>query len=227
MLQSTLFRSTWLAAACIVTASTALAESVWVSDQFEIMLRTGPSNSNAIERMLNSGTELEVLERDSASGYSRVKTQAGTEGWVLSRYLMREAPAREQLEQLTGQLTNASDRGASLGSQLEAIRAEQRKVTEQNRQLEADRDKLQVELADITRKSANVLSIDSQNKNLHAQLSAAQVKVDTLTRENETLKTRNNHFWFVIGAVVLSVGVLFGLIVPRLKFRRRSRYDRL
>jgi len=50
-------------------AGFANAESVWVSDQFEIMLRTGPSTSNAIELMLGSGTALESLETDSESGY--------------------------------------------------------------------------------------------------------------------------------------------------------------
>jgi len=37
------------------------AEPGWISDQFEVMLRTGPSTSNAIERMLPSGTALEVV----------------------------------------------------------------------------------------------------------------------------------------------------------------------
>ena len=40
----------------------ASAQEAWVSDEFEIMLRTGPSTSNAIERVLKSGTALEVLE---------------------------------------------------------------------------------------------------------------------------------------------------------------------
>ena len=50
-----------------------------VSDQFEIMLRSGPSTSNAIQLQLDSGTRLEVLERDRETGYSRVRTQGGTE----------------------------------------------------------------------------------------------------------------------------------------------------
>ena len=60
----------------------AFGEPVWVSDQFEIMLRTGPSTNNAIELMVSSGTELEFLEEDVESGYSRVMTSGGTEGWI-------------------------------------------------------------------------------------------------------------------------------------------------
>ena len=74
---------------------TSWGQSAWVSDQFEITLRTGPSTTNAIERMLSSGTELVVLEQDDESGYSHVRTTGGTEGWVLTRYLMDEPSARE------------------------------------------------------------------------------------------------------------------------------------
>jgi SH3 domain protein len=105
----------------LLLVSTASAETAWVTDQFEITLRSGPSTSNAIQLMVGSGTALEVLERDADTGYTHVRTQGGTEGWVLTRYLMNEASAREQLQRLTGQLTNATSRGSSLNSQLAAI----------------------------------------------------------------------------------------------------------
>ena len=93
-----------VAVTLLAMAAPATAESVWVTDQFEITLRSGPSTSNAIQLMLSSGTELEVLERDAETGYTRVRTQGGTEGWVLTRYLMNEASAREQLATLTSRL---------------------------------------------------------------------------------------------------------------------------
>ena len=57
-----------LLVSALLFASAASADSAWVSDEFEITLRSGPSTSNAIELMLSSGTHLEVLERDSESG---------------------------------------------------------------------------------------------------------------------------------------------------------------
>ena len=103
-----------IVAGLVLSATTVSAEPAWVSDQFEITLRSGPSTSNAIQLMVDSGTRLEVLERDAESGYSRVQTQGGTEGWVLTRYLMNEPSAREQLQTLTGQLTSANTRGSRL-----------------------------------------------------------------------------------------------------------------
>ena len=150
----------------LLLASTACAEPAWVSDQFEITLRSGPSTSNAIQLMVDSGTRLEVLERDAEAGYTRVRTQGGTEGWVLTRYLMNEASAREQLETLTSQLTNANTRGSSLDSQLAAIKGEYDSASRQIATLEREKAAVEKELAEIKRTAANVLAINDQNKSL-------------------------------------------------------------
>ena len=205
---------------------TSWGQSAWVSDQFEITLRTGPSTTNAIERMLSSGTELAVLEQDDESGYSHVRTTGGTEGWVLTRYLMDEPSAREQLERLTQQLTSASAEGASMTSQLSAIRGQYETATRTISQLEQDKAGLQAQLDDITRKAANTLAIDEQNQRLQQQLTDADIRISLLEQENEQLTGQTNRNWFITGALVLFGGVLLGLILPRLKFQRRSRYDR-
>jgi len=202
-------------------------QSAWVSDQFEITLRTGPSTTNAIERMLRSGTELTVLEEDAESGYARVRTPGGTEGWVLTRYLMDEPSAREQLEKLTQQLTSASAEGASMTSQLMAIRGQYESATRNINQLERDKADLQAQLDEITRKAANTLAIDQQNQRLQQQLTDADIRISLLEQENEQLSGQTNRNWFITGALVLFGGVLLGLVLPRLKFQRRSRYDRL
>lgn len=209
----------------LLAAANTLAEPAWVSDQFEIMLRSGPSTSNAIQRMLSSGTHLEILEQDSESGYSKVQTEGGTEGWVLSRYLMSEPPAREQLAALTGQLTNANARGTSMTSQLNAIKGEYDSATRQIRALENERDRLSRELAEIKRTAANVLAIDSRNKDLQQELTDAQIKASTLEEENQNLRSQQTRYWFMTGAAVLLVGMLLGLWLPRVRWQRRSRYD--
>ena len=202
------------------------AESAWVTDQFEITLRSGPSTNNQILLMVDSGTQLEVLERDSESGYSQVRTQGGTEGWVLSRYLMNERSAREQLESLTGQLTNAASRGTSLESQLQAIRGEYDTANNRIETLEREKSVVEQELAEIKRTAANVLAIDEQNKTLTEQLTAAQIRADTLEQENRALSGQTTRYWFMAGALVLFAGMLLGIWLPKIRWQRRSRYDR-
>jgi SH3 domain protein len=202
------------------------AETAWVSDEFEVLVRTGPSTSNAIEVMLSSGTELEVLERDEATGYARVRTSGGTEGWVLTRYLMSEPSAREQLERLSSQLSTATTRGSSLSSQLESVRSEYDASQTRIEDLERDKAALESELAEIRRTAANVLSINQQNKELREQLVNADVRVESLEQENRELSGQTNRYWFMSGGLVLVVGIVLGLWLPRIRWQRRSRYDR-
>jgi SH3 domain protein len=210
----------------LLFVSAASAESAWVSDEFEITLRSGPSTSNAIELMLGSGTELEVLERDAESGYSRVRTGGGTEGWVLTRYLMNEPAAREQLARLTSQLTNEASRGSSLNAQLGAIRSEHDTATKRIETLEREKSRLEEELAEIQRTAANVLAINNQNKQLREELAAEEIRVATLEQENRELSGQTTRYWFMSGALVLVVGMVLGLWLPRIRWQRRSRYDR-
>jgi len=211
---------------CVIPLANVSAEPSWISDQFEVMLRSGPSTGNAIERMLPSGTALDVIERDDESGYSRVRTAAGTEGWVLTRYLMGEPSAREQLTTLTGRLTNANAAGSTLSSQLGAIKGEYDSATRQIASLEREKQQLEKELAEIKRTAANVLTINTQNQDLREQLTSAEIATATLEQQNRELSGQTTRYWFMTGAVVLIVGMVLGIWLPRVRWQKRSRYDR-
>ncbi|MEM7432587.1 MAG: TIGR04211 family SH3 domain-containing protein [Pseudomonadota bacterium] len=209
-----------------VLSTAANAQDVWVSDEFEIMLRTGPSTGNAIVRQLSSGTALTVLERDREAGYSRVQTAAGTEGWVLTRYLMSEPSAREQLERLTRQLSSATSEGSSLTDQLNAVKGEYATATNRIASLERDNSALERELNEIKRTAANVLNIDKQNKELMQEIDDARIEIATLEQQNRALTGESSRSWFMVGAAVLIVGIILGLWLPRIRWQKRSRYDR-
>jgi SH3 domain protein len=210
----------------ILSFSAAYGEPAWVSDDFEITLRSGPSTSNAIQLMVSSGTQLEVLERDPESGYSRVSTQAGTEGWVLTRYLMNERSAREQLETLTSELTNANSRGTSLGSQLQAIKGEYNSANSRIDTLESEKAAIENELAQIKRTAANVLGINEQNQTLMDDLATSQIRADAIEQENHQLASQTTRYWFLAGGLLLLVGIILGIWLPRIRWQRGSGYDR-
>lgn len=200
------------------------AETRYVTDQFEITLRSGPSGKNTIQRMVRSGTALEVLERDKETGYSRVRTTGGTEGWVLTRYLIREPAARAQLEKLTKQLTQTTAKGSSIRSQLDSIKNEHQTARQRIQELENQNKRLQDELEQIKRTAADVLTINMQNKTLTEQLDTAQAQVAELEAENGVLNSAKDKEWFITGAGVLFGGLLLGLIIPKIQWQRRNRY---
>lgn len=210
----------------LLITSASFAVPAWVSDEFEITLRSGPSTSNAIQLMVSSGMQLEVLERDAESGYSRVRTPGGTEGWVLTRFLMDERSARERLQRLTSQLTSANSRSTTLDRELTGIRGEVDASNRRIASLEREKAAIEQELAAIKRTAANVLGVNEQNTVLMNQLAAEQIRADTLDQENRQLSSQSTRYWFLAGALVILVGILVGIWLPRARWQRRTRYDR-
>jgi SH3 domain protein len=215
--------SLWFACCSLFSANVS-AETRYVSDQIEATLRTGPTLGHAVQRMLKMGAALEVLEEDTKSGYTRVKTSGGTEGWILSRYLMSEPDAKSQLEKIAKQITNNSALEGSVRVQLTAIKDEYDSMKKRVVTLENENKRLEGELNVIKKTSSNVLSIDRENKDLNHKLSEVEERFNLLLTENNDLSDRKQRDWFVAGALVLLGGMILGLILPALTKRKQSRY---
>jgi SH3 domain protein len=71
-----------------------------------------------------------------------------------------------------------------------------------------------------------VLAIDDQNKDLRQELHNAETRIELLVQENEALARQTNRNWFITGALVLLGGIGAGLLLPHMRFQRRTRYER-
>jgi SH3 domain protein len=100
--------------ATLVSASPAFAETQYVTDQYDFNLRAGQSNRYKIIRTLPSGTPLEIIRVDSKTGYAQVRTEDGTTGYILTRYLQQEPAARNQSRPCPRGLRNCSRRRTNL-----------------------------------------------------------------------------------------------------------------
>lgn len=203
----------------------AQGETRYVTDQFEITMRRGPSTDNAIIRMLPSGTPLQVIDSDAATGYTRVKlTTSDTEGFVLTRYLMRERDARSQLAALQQRLATLRDQSGDRGRQLDDLRQSNAAAAQRIAELERANERLESDLAALQQKAANVINIDRENTTLRKELTDTQIELQSVQEENRELSSRRIMQWFIIGAAVLLVGIVLGLILPGLRRRKRGGY---
>ena len=209
------------------SATAQQAESRWVTDEFEITMRKGKDNRQAIIRMLPSGTRLELLESDREAGYSLVRTRSGAEGWVLNRYLLRIPPARVTLPDLEKRLGDSEDKRKELAQQVRELTGEKNELKKLVGQLEGSGEGLATELENLKRLSANVIKIDEQNKSLQLRLTENERILEELESENRRLGSRANREWFVIGGFVVMIGFVAGLIVPRIRWRRKSGWGEL
>ena len=214
---------TLVCSTCLLTAI-ARAETNYISDQLEVTLRSGKSTSHSILRMLRSGTPVEVLEQDKDSGYSLVRVQ-GKEGWVLSRYLMKGPVPRDQLADAEKKLAELELENRKLMTAMQSLKNEKGEVEKANSSMDADYRKVSQELAEIKRTASSALAIDSENKDLKSRLVALERNLQTMQQENESLKDRTARDWFMLGAGVLLIGIFVGLVIPRIRWRKKSSWD--
>ncbi len=208
-------------------ASLARAETLYVSDRLEVPLRTGTSLSHKIVRMLKSGTALEVLEQDPDSGYTHVRTPGGSEGWILSRYLMPQPAARTRLVAAQQKLAQLQARFQDQARQLQQLQQEKAALEDKLAAASKKGGSLAEQLAEIKRTAASSLALDNENRQLKKRLITMEREQQSLKQENETLRNRTRRDWFMVGAGVIIVGILIGLILPRIRVRRRSSWDSL
>jgi len=192
----------------------AQAETRYIVDQAKLPMRSGQSTSHSIVRMLPSGTAVEVLGQ-SSTGYTHIRTRSGKDGWILSRYLMKEPAARTRLARAEKELSN-----------LVTLKQEKKALEQERSQLMEDNKKLKTELAHIRETAANAVAIAAENESLKAKAMQAEQTLEALRRDTSDIRSGAQQRWFMLGGGAILFGILLGLILPRLKVRRKDRWGR-
>jgi SH3 domain protein len=169
----------------LALAAESLAATRYVTDDLEVTMRSGQSTRNSIVRMLKSGTTLEVLQEEPESGYSLVRLASGTEGWVLTRFLVDQPVAKDVLPDLQRRYKALRESATGSGAQLDAALTSLSAVEKERDSLRNENEQLARQLHDVKEKAADVLGIDNQN-------SALRKRVTLLEGENDQLKILND-----------------------------------
>jgi len=206
----------------LMLATSVHAQTRYVTDRTIVELRRGPSTEYLILRNLEAGAAVQILE-DAGAGYSRVRVQdQGTEGFILTRFLIPEPIARDKLAAAERSLAAAKTRAAELEQQVSSLTAELGGTKTDLAQTRSNHDKASKDLADLRTAAANVVETRDQNESLRQRLIQREREVEELTASNARLASQDKQNWFIVGAGVLFGGVVIGLIAPSLRRKRRS-----
>lgn len=218
-----------ITAFCLLCLSSYVAaeEAKYVTDSFTITMRTGKGTTHKIIRSLKTGEKLQVLEEDP-EGYTRVKLlDEDLEGWVLTRYLIDSPVARVQLAQAKKEIDDLKGQVTNLKREMQEVSSNNRNLNKSSTTLERENQKLEKELNHIKTISANQLALNEENKELKQKMLSLKREIQTIQQENLTLKDSSGRTWFLIGAGVCVGGIILGLILPNLRFRRRQSWNSL
>jgi len=205
---------------CLCGFGQALAETRYITDIAQIELRKGESTRYRIIRYMTSGEAVRELSANPKTGYSRIRTQDGTTGYVLTRQLQDEPGARDRLATMKARLVELQQAPDQLAMKLSELRSAHEKLTADHEAQGQEKERLEQELTSLKYTSKHASEINQENLDLRKRVAGLTGQVADLRQKNRDLKNKTNQRWFLIGAGVVIGAMLIGLVLPHLRFRR-------
>jgi len=209
-----------LTIALIIFTFKVSAESfVYITDELDLPIRSDKNFGNNIIRLLPSGTELSLLQ-STEDGWAQIQFD-DTIGWIKTFYLSSNPSAREELKKLTREYNSNTLLISKLSDEKEELEKQLKSIKNDNTNLIIQSSKSQAEKEHIEQIYQDALKIEHENEKLiqsNLQLKAELQLAENNTQIQNDTSSRN---WFIVGAIVLFLGMIIGLIVPNLLKRRR------
>ncbi len=202
-------------------------EPAYVTDRIEVHIRSGKGLNYKILRRLRSGAPVTVLEKDSQSGYSKVRLRDGTEGWILTRYLSGEPSSRWKLKLANSKLEQLKAENVQIREELDALKQAKGALSTEKGDLSQKNAQLEAEVERIRHAATHALEIEEERNRLRERVANLERQLQHLKLENQALSHEGSQRWFLIGASVLAGGIFLGLILPRLGWRRKRSWNSL
>lgn len=190
-----------------------------------MQLRSGAGNQYRVIKSLPFGTPLSIIDGNETNSYTHVSLESGEEGWVSTRYLSLTPIARADMEDNTKKLTALHDENQKLKAELASLRSSKEVAEKSSQDANAEMARLNSEVTSIRQASANVLHIQNERDQLTHEKVNLESELETLKREKQAMDASVKQDWFLIGAGVLFGGIVLGLVLPRMSWRKKSSWD--
>ncbi|MFT5611287.1 MAG: SH3 domain protein [Arenicella sp.] len=200
----------------------AYAQTKYVTDDFEVMLRTGPSIQNKIVRPMRSGTRIEVLHVDAGNGHSQVQTSSGEIGYLLTRFLSEKPSARNRVSRLESQLAQLRSEPGEIRTLLAESQEQNQSLIEQNVLLTNSAQTAKSELLKIKDLSGDEIKLSSENQKLESEVQQLLLQLDDIRIQNEALKDNSQRVRNLVGVGILLIGLFLGWVLSKAGARSDS-----
>lgn len=203
----------------LVSIVFAAAETMYVSDRLEVVVRSGSSPKYRVISLVKADQEVDVLNYEG--DYAFVKTARGKEGWMLKRYLTSETPKAIVIDEYRNKLNMLKEKGSSSEKKMleliDSVKALEATKKSQEKTIKS----LEKSYQELKADSANFLRLKRKQKELENQLGVNSKKLSSTLLENKELKSQARIKWFIAGASAILAGFIIGLWLQKLRSGRR------
>lgn len=210
--------SMWL----FLSFSPCSAKQLYVTDNIKITLRQDPDTRSTVLDMLQTGTKLERLQ--SSNGWIKVRTSDGKKGWVLKRYTMSSRPQKHLVEELRAQIQNLQRDQSENVTAFEKIKEKNKSL---QKSLNSTRHELKVAQKKYEKLRNNTKKSRALRKNLQNtlnELGITKSRLNKIDEEYKELRSQKSLHWFLYGAGVVIISLIFGFFFGRIQRKKSSRY---
>jgi len=193
---------------CILLTASVYSENRYVTERMRITLRTGPDISYKVIGLVGSGESVDLIEERHK--WSRVETDAGKIGWVMTRFLTTDIPKSDLLEKLQKDHERLKDKTKLLAKENE-------KLISENKDIKNELSKKVIELKKKT-DAFNHLNEGCQeykeltikHKKMTEEVKNQQKELIALKQEKAVLESYQLFWGFFMALAVLAVGFIIG-----------------
>lgn len=203
------------------------ATAVYVNDTVEIPLRAGASNRHRVIGAVRSGSPVQVLQVDTAKGYTQIRTPTGTKGWLPSDQLGSTPSSQEQLAQTRQELEQLKARHFELQQHMDSMVSKPGAEAKSYPQLYEESLRLRQQLAYYRKVAADTVAIDERNKTLQEQAVTLERELQIVQQENRALRNDNDSIRLLMGVMILGACLLVAVMMPRIREQKRAQWSRL
>ncbi len=201
----------------LTISMSAFAATRYIHSAKAVNLRAGPSEYADSSGTLVPNTQVNVIGTDRSTGYALIVTQDKLRGWIAESELTTATPKTPVLVQpnadnyKTTKTQIAAAIVATSPAKVAAVMPEGKLKPANN--------------------NPNKSYYDDVKEKLHAVASANAAAPNTLVKlspqemNNYTAMQRENRAWFITGAGILILGMLLGLFISRISWKRRSTWS--
>ncbi|NQZ93831.1 MAG: TIGR04211 family SH3 domain-containing protein [Moritella sp.] len=197
----------------LVSVSSFAKETRYISDDVAIYMHSGPGTQYRIIGTVKAGEAVTYLQTNAGSNFTQIITSKDKTAWIDGNSLSRQVSLKIRTPKLQAELAKTKAALAKINSKNTAAIAQ---LTD------ANRDELAEKEAGIAAQANNIASLTAEN-------SALTEEAVRLREENEQLSTRldtkeedEQHRFIILGALILAAGLIAGLIIPSIRFRRKK-----
>jgi SH3 domain protein len=196
---------------------------MYIDDTLLVPIRSGESTSHRIvHKGIPSGTKVEIIEHNKESGYSKIATPGGIEGYLPTRYLVAEPIAKFKLEQANRALSRLQQEHETLQKNFNELKGEHQILSKNYKDTEKSLDKNIQELSHIRSVSANALNLDQRNQELREDNEKLRNQLELLQTDNSRLKEKAESNMMLVGGALVLLGVILALLIPMIKPSKKS-----